>query len=113
MTRRNWFPSWWPISRPLVAIGLFAAIGLSTHSARGDSGSAAPNATATTRSSEASDPAWLFAVERSAQPAAPQAPSAKASGSLILMEMRAQRGTAKTERFVPSDADPRTKPLGW
>jgi hypothetical protein len=34
-------------------------------------------------------------------------------GSLILNELRTQRGLAKTDRPLIPDLDPRTKPLGW
>jgi hypothetical protein len=34
-------------------------------------------------------------------------------GSLILNELRTQRGAARTERPLVPDLDPRTKPLGW
>ena len=38
---------------------------------------------------------------------------AMSGGSLILMELRTHRGTAKTERPSAPEFDPRTKPLGW
>ncbi|HEV3417653.1 MAG TPA: hypothetical protein VG056_12590 [Pirellulales bacterium] len=63
-----------------------------------------------------SQPISFFASERSA--AAPNASESRQSapsgnGSLILMELRTQRGTAKSARPLIPDLDPRLKPLGW
>jgi hypothetical protein len=63
-----------------------------------------------------SQPISFFASERSA--AAPNAsePRQRApsgNGSLILMELRTQRGTAKSSLPLIPDLDPRLKPLGW
>lgn len=58
----------------------------------------------------------FFASERSS-PGASQPESRlsarRAGSSLILMELRTQRGNSKTARPVVPDLDPRTKPLGW
>ena len=58
----------------------------------------------------------FFASERSS-PVASQPESRlsaqRGGSSLILMELRTQRGNSKTARPVVPDLDPRTKPLGW
>jgi hypothetical protein len=36
-----------------------------------------------------------------------------AGSSLLLMEIRTQRGVRKSVKVVNLDSDPRTKPLGW
>jgi hypothetical protein len=58
----------------------------------------------------------FFASERSSSLAAsPESrlSTQRADSSLILMELRTQRGNSRTERPLVPDLDPRTKPLGW
>lgn len=113
MMRRYSFKSCLPTSRQLVAIGLIAAVGLGAQPAKCDSNATASKLSAAIRSSEMSDPAWHFAVERTTPPAAEQTTSGKTSGSLILMELRAHRAGPQGKGTTSSDADPRTRPLGW
>jgi hypothetical protein len=106
-------------ARTWTLAGILAIAGLA-------SGQASQAQTASSRSPEtlpqASDnspaaPAVsFFASERSDSSAAAiesRLSPRPTGGSMILNELRTQRGAARTERPLLPDLDPRTKPLGW
>jgi hypothetical protein len=56
----------------------------------------------------------MFGAERDESPRnATETVQPPAGSSLLLMEIRTQRGVAKSVKVVNLDSDPRTKPLGW
>jgi hypothetical protein len=55
----------------------------------------------------------MIGAERDESPRHATTVQTAAGSSLLLMEIRTQRGVAKSVRVVNLDSDPRTKPLGW
>ena len=118
MTRRE-------TSRSIVSTGFGLVVGaISIVSALPRSANAASRAVADDRPalSEASDdskeptPFSLIASDRgrsNREAIEAREPTPGRGGSLILMEIRTQRGSAISARTTISDLDPRTKPLGW
>ncbi|HEV2972074.1 MAG TPA: hypothetical protein VGY55_19030 [Pirellulales bacterium] len=108
------------LGAPMIAIStLSTATFFGSRSALAQTG-AAPASVESQRAppdtARASPPISFFASERNAAtPIAPEArPSSPGStGSLILMEIRTQRGTAKSSLPLIPNLDPRLKPLGW
>ncbi len=100
----------------LGALSIVSALPLSASAADGASAEDRPALSAATDNSSESTEFSLIVSDRgrsSREAIETREPTTDRGVSLILMEIRTQRGSATSTRTAIPTLDPRTKPLGW